>query len=306
MPLTLANAPDDTEVAGGGDGRPGHRPHRPAVRRRPAVGGHRHHGGRGPHLGVRRHRRGRARAKGELVEAVPVDGFVVLNGQRRHGCADGRAHRRPGAHLRRPRATWCAQKVDVDERPPPPVPPRVTVGDASTCSWPCTASTRSATPWPPPAAALAQGVPLDAVAAGLGDAELSPWRMELRRTAAGAVVINDAYNANPTALAAALHSLAALDADRHVAVLGLMAELGAAQRRPPRRDGRAGRRARHRGDHASAARTTAWASTWPTSTPPWPRSASSDAGDAVLVKASRVGRPRARRPPPRRRLTDPL
>jgi len=41
-------------------------------------------------------------------------------------------------------------------------------------------------------------------------------------------VINDAYNSNPTALAAALHSLAAVDADRHVAVLGLMAELGAA------------------------------------------------------------------------------
>jgi UDP-N-acetylmuramoyl-tripeptide--D-alanyl-D-alanine ligase len=50
--------------------------------------------------------------------------------------------------------------------------------------------------------------------------------MELRRTPSGATVVNDAYNSNPTALEAALHSLAALDADRHVAVLGVMAELG--------------------------------------------------------------------------------
>jgi UDP-N-acetylmuramoyl-tripeptide--D-alanyl-D-alanine ligase len=77
------------------------------------------------------------------------------------------------------------------------------------------------------AAGLAQGVPIEAVAAGLAGARLSPWRMELRRTPAGATVINDAYNSNPTALTAALHSLAALDADRRIAVLGVMAELGA-------------------------------------------------------------------------------
>ena len=39
-------------------------------------------------------------------------------------------------------------------------------------------------------------------------------------------MLNDAYNANPTSMAAALRSLAALDAVRHVAVLGVMAELG--------------------------------------------------------------------------------
>jgi UDP-N-acetylmuramoyl-tripeptide--D-alanyl-D-alanine ligase len=76
------------------------------------------------------------------------------------------------------------------------------------------------------AAALAAGVPLEAVADGLGRAALSPWRMDLRRTAAGALVLNDAYNANPISMAAALRSLAALDASRRVAVLGTMAELG--------------------------------------------------------------------------------
>ena len=70
------------------------------------------------------------------------------------------------------------------------------------------------------------GVDLDAAASALRRARLSPWRMEVWRTPAGATVINDAYNANPTSLAAALDALAALKARRRVAVLGEMAELG--------------------------------------------------------------------------------
>ena len=61
---------------------------------------------------------------------------------------------------------------------------------------------------------------------GLQRAELSPWRMELVHTPSGAVVINDAYNANPMSMAAALRSLAQVDAQHRVAVLGTMAELG--------------------------------------------------------------------------------
>jgi UDP-N-acetylmuramoyl-tripeptide--D-alanyl-D-alanine ligase len=50
--------------------------------------------------------------------------------------------------------------------------------------------------------------------------------MELVTLPSGARVLNDAYNANPTSMAAALRSLAALDARRRIAVLGVMAELG--------------------------------------------------------------------------------
>jgi UDP-N-acetylmuramoyl-tripeptide--D-alanyl-D-alanine ligase len=50
--------------------------------------------------------------------------------------------------------------------------------------------------------------------------------MEMVRLPSGALVLNDAYNANPASMAAGLRSLAALDARRRVAVLGLMAELG--------------------------------------------------------------------------------
>ncbi len=76
------------------------------------------------------------------------------------------------------------------------------------------------------AAALAAGVPLRHVAAGLARAELSPWRMQLLRTPTGGRVLNDAYNASPASMTAALVALSQLDVDRRVAVLGLMAELG--------------------------------------------------------------------------------
>ena len=76
------------------------------------------------------------------------------------------------------------------------------------------------------AAALATGEDLAAVVTGLEIGELSPWRMELETAASGAQVLNDAYNANPTSVAAALQALAALPARRRFAVLGVMAELG--------------------------------------------------------------------------------
>jgi UDP-N-acetylmuramoyl-tripeptide--D-alanyl-D-alanine ligase len=74
--------------------------------------------------------------------------------------------------------------------------------------------------------ALLCDVPVDEVAAGLELSELSPWRMELRTAPSGARVLNDAYNAGPASTEAALRALVHLDAARHHAVLGPMAELG--------------------------------------------------------------------------------
>jgi UDP-N-acetylmuramoyl-tripeptide--D-alanyl-D-alanine ligase len=76
------------------------------------------------------------------------------------------------------------------------------------------------------AATLACDVPLDDVAAALATADLSRWRMDLVTLPSGARLLNDAYNANPTSMAAALRALAELGATRRVAVLGMMAELG--------------------------------------------------------------------------------
>jgi UDP-N-acetylmuramoyl-tripeptide--D-alanyl-D-alanine ligase len=50
--------------------------------------------------------------------------------------------------------------------------------------------------------------------------------MDLQQADSGALVLNDAYNANPTSMEAALRALASLPARRHIAVVGVMAELG--------------------------------------------------------------------------------
>jgi UDP-N-acetylmuramoyl-tripeptide--D-alanyl-D-alanine ligase len=81
------------------------------------------------------------------------------------------------------------------------------------------------------AAALAAelGLGLDEIASGLSAARArSRWRMEVSTRADGVVIINDAYNANPESVRAALDSLAHMArGGRAFAVLGHMAELGA-------------------------------------------------------------------------------
>ena len=73
------------------------------------------------------------------------------------------------------------------------------------------------------AAAVAAGVEPHAAAGRIAGATLSPWRMEVHP---GAVtIVNDAYNANPDSVAAALRTVAAMPG-RHIAVLGKMHELG--------------------------------------------------------------------------------
>jgi UDP-N-acetylmuramoyl-tripeptide--D-alanyl-D-alanine ligase len=64
-------------------------------------------------------------------------------------------------------------------------------------------------------------------AAALKDAVVSAWRMETFENATGVVVVNDAYNANPESMAAALRAARWIARDgRLAAVLGHMAELG--------------------------------------------------------------------------------
>jgi UDP-N-acetylmuramoyl-tripeptide--D-alanyl-D-alanine ligase len=73
----------------------------------------------------------------------------------------------------------------------------------------------------------AMGLPLDRAAEGAGAIRLSRWRGEVRELRGGGLVVNDAYNANPISMRAALLDLAARAAGRRrVAILGEMAELG--------------------------------------------------------------------------------
>jgi UDP-N-acetylmuramoyl-tripeptide--D-alanyl-D-alanine ligase len=84
------------------------------------------------------------------------------------------------------------------------------------------------------AAAMALGVEFDEIVPGLAAATGSPWRMEVIR--GRFTVVNDAYNANPDSMAAAVHTVAAIPG-RSIAVLGLMAELGGVSEEEHRRIG---------------------------------------------------------------------
>ncbi|MEU4211460.1 UDP-N-acetylmuramoyl-tripeptide--D-alanyl-D-alanine ligase [Streptomyces sp. NPDC026206] len=85
------------------------------------------------------------------------------------------------------------------------------------------------------AAAVAHelGMPAPRIADALsGAGQLSRWRMEVTERADGVTIVNDAYNANPESMRAALRALAAMGeaararGGRTWAVLGQMAELG--------------------------------------------------------------------------------
>jgi UDP-N-acetylmuramoyl-tripeptide--D-alanyl-D-alanine ligase len=80
------------------------------------------------------------------------------------------------------------------------------------------------------AAAVAHELDMSAseIALALSEAgTLSRWRMEVTERPDGVTVVNDAYNANPESMRAALRALAAMGKGRRTwAVLGQMAELG--------------------------------------------------------------------------------
>ena len=77
------------------------------------------------------------------------------------------------------------------------------------------------------AAALAIDVPIDAACTALESFVAPSMRMEVVRLESGVTVLNDCYNANPGSMAAALQTLAASAAERRIAALGEMLELGA-------------------------------------------------------------------------------
>jgi UDP-N-acetylmuramoyl-tripeptide--D-alanyl-D-alanine ligase len=135
------------------------------------------------------------------------------------------------------------------------------------------------------------GLPLERAGEGVPDISFSPWRGEELPLMGGGFVINDAYNANPDSMRAALEHLAERAGERRkVAILGEMAELG---ERSSAYHIEIGVLARELGvdvvgvgDAARAYDPVAWA-------PDAEHAAEAartviEAGDAVLVKASRA------------------
>jgi len=226
LPLTLARLEPDTEalVVEMGARGPGHIAELAALAR-PEVGVVLNVGV--AHIGMFGSREAIAAGKGELVEGLPASGTAVLN-------ADD--------PLVAAMAAWtaarvlrfglsgsvdvCAEAVALDDAGHAHFKLRTPAGSAA-LTLPAPGEHLMSDALAAAAAAHVLGLDPDAIAAGLASAHLSPGRMQVGRRADGLTVINDAYNANPASMAAALKALAAArGGGRRVAVLGEMAELG--------------------------------------------------------------------------------
>ncbi|UER54004.1 UDP-N-acetylmuramoyl-tripeptide--D-alanyl-D-alanine ligase [Kineosporiaceae bacterium SCSIO 59966] len=182
------------------------------------------------HLSEFGSREGTARAKGELVEALPParrGGVAVLN-------ADddlvARMATRTTAAVHwfgeSARATIRAQDVDLDAGRP--VLTLVTPAGSAPVRLRLYGEHQVPNALAAATVALALGLELPAVAEALSAAEpASRYRMEVTERPDGVTVINDAYNANPESVRAALKALVAIGRGRRTwAVLGEMLELG--------------------------------------------------------------------------------
>jgi len=186
--------------------------------------GHAHEGEFGSIEGV-------AQAKGELPAALPAasaGGVALLNADDPRVLAmAARTQARAVTFGRSASADVRAGEVRLDDRGRPGF--RLSIGGASALIQLRLVGEHNVQN-ALAAAALASelGMPTGEIAARLSAAEpRSRWRMEVTERADGVTVLNDAYNANPESVRAALDTLAVMARGRRAfAVLGPMSELG--------------------------------------------------------------------------------
>ncbi|WP_375490285.1 UDP-N-acetylmuramoyl-tripeptide--D-alanyl-D-alanine ligase [uncultured Jatrophihabitans sp.] len=189
------------------------------------------------HLGEFGSREAIAQAKGELVEALPsaADGGVaVLNADDPLVAAMAvRTQARVVLVGRAADAQVRASDVELDDQGRASFTLDA-AGEAVPVTLPLVGEHHVANALAAAAVALECGATPQDIAGLLRTATpASRWRMETTERADGVVVINDAYNANPESMRAALAALARVGAGRAAggartwAVLGPMAELGA-------------------------------------------------------------------------------
>ena len=243
-----------------------------------------------------------AKTKGELARAIPGDGAIVLN-------ADDpwtrwmlrRAKTRVVRFGRGRAADYRATGVSLDSHGKPAFDLH---GPGFDLRVSLPGVGRQQVPNALAAAACAHAMDLDPthIARGLEGARLNPWRMEVIEVN-GYTIINDAYNANPCSMDAALETLKELGARRRtIAVLGGMAELGKESRRYHEEAGSraadldidllvtVGRRARYFATAALAGgvpRGSVFRCEYPDEAA-WLLGEIVEAGDVILVKGSRV------------------
>jgi UDP-N-acetylmuramoyl-tripeptide--D-alanyl-D-alanine ligase len=188
------------------------------------------------HLGEFGSQEAIAQAKGEIVEALTAGGLAVLNAD--DPLVRAMADRCAGQVLlfgEAPDADLRLTDLEVDELGRPRF--RLTGRGATTdVALRLVGEHQAANALAAAAVAVGLGVDLSTVGHALSRATpASRWRMEVHERQDGVTVINDAYNANPDSMRAALKALAAVGrgrgpGTRTVAVLGEMRELGASSR----------------------------------------------------------------------------
>jgi UDP-N-acetylmuramoyl-tripeptide--D-alanyl-D-alanine ligase len=185
------------------------------------------------HLGEFGSRDNIAQAKGELVEALPATGLAVLNADdERVAAMAARTAARVLTFGTSRRADLRVSGVGLDDEGHT----RMSLSWASikvNLTLRYIGQHHAMNAAAAVAVALGCGLDLDVVVDALERAApRSKWRMEVSTTPQGVLVINDAYNANPDSMRAALRALADIakrrGSERVVAVLGDMRELGAA------------------------------------------------------------------------------
>ncbi|MEU5538092.1 UDP-N-acetylmuramoyl-tripeptide--D-alanyl-D-alanine ligase [Streptomyces sp. NPDC020362] len=169
-----------------------------------------------------------AQAKGELVEGLPEDGTAVLN-------ADDPLVRAMASRTKAKvvlfgesaEADVRAENVRVTDSGQPVFRLRTPSG-AGDVTMRLYGEHHVSNALAAAAVAHELGMSADEIALALSEAgSLSRWRMEVTERPDGVTIVNDAYNANPESMRAALKALAAMGTGRRTwAVLGKMAELG--------------------------------------------------------------------------------
>ncbi|KQX76136.1 UDP-N-acetylmuramoyl-tripeptide--D-alanyl-D-alanine ligase [Aeromicrobium sp. Root472D3] len=167
-------------------------------------------------------------AKGEMAEAVGPDGVVVLNADDVRVAA---MRTRTEASVRTFGTGDDADMEIGDVRLDEGGAPHFTLGHDRRrveATVPLIGGYHAMNAAAVALAAVSLGLDLPTVVDRLASAgsATSPMRMERHVRDDGLVVVNDAYNANPESMEAALRAVAAIGGGRAVAVLGAMLELG--------------------------------------------------------------------------------
>ena len=182
------------------------------------------------HVGEFGSRQATARAKAEIVEALLDDGLAILNGDDPLVRAMAERTTAPSVLVGESAdAAVRADKVWLDDGGRPTFE-LITPHGSAQVRLNLVGRHHVANALAAAAVGLAVGMDLRHVTERLSAAvALSRWRMEVAERADGVTILNDAYNANPDSMRAALQALPALARGRRTwAVLGEMLELGPA------------------------------------------------------------------------------